>query len=225
MLVPRPDTEILIETALSLVPDRNYPLRIADLGTGSGVLLVAALKEFPNARGVGLERSAEAFTYAKANLEHHGLAKRGEIIAADWNDAPGPFDLVFSNPPYIAADEIATLDPEVRLYEPRASLDGGADGLDAYRALAGLLPSLLRHGGLALLELGQDQAKRVEPLFRGLGVVRVAPDLAGILRVLVLKKRQNRAWKTEALAITFITVGIGRFPLRREDTGDRKEAH
>jgi release factor glutamine methyltransferase len=187
VLAPRPETETLIEQALAVIPDRSAALSIADLGAGSGALLVAALKEFPHARGTGFERSPEAFAYAEANLAHHGLATRGRIIAADWNEADGPFDLILSNPPYIPSADIDDLDPEVRLFEPRAALDGGADGLDAYRGLAGLLPGLLKPGGMALLELGLGQAEQVEPLFHGLAVVRVAPDLAGIPRVLVLR--------------------------------------
>lgn len=187
VLVPRPETETLVEEALATMPDRGAALSIADLGTGSGALLIAALKEFPQAQGVGFERSPDARLYAEANLRHHGLTERGEIVASDWNDAAGRFDLVFSNPPYIPTREIETLDPEVRLYEPRAALDGGPDGLDAFRGLAGLLPRLLTPGGLTFVELGQDQAVPVETLFRNLGVVRVAADLAGIPRVLVLR--------------------------------------
>ena len=187
VLVPRPETETLIEQALAAFPNRSAALSIADLGAGSGALLVAALKEFPNARGTGFERSPEAFAYAQANLLRHGLAARGRIVVADWNKADGPFDLILSNPPYIPSGDIEDLDPDVRLFEPRAALDGGTDGFDAYRALAGLLPRLLRPGGIALLELGLGQAEQVEPLFQGLAVVRVAPDLAGISRVLVLQ--------------------------------------
>jgi release factor glutamine methyltransferase len=187
VLVPRPETETLIEQALVAFPDRTAASSIADLGVGSGALLVAALKEFPNAQGRGFERSPEAFAYAEANLVRHGLAARGRIIAADWNTADGPFDLILSNPPYIPSADIEGLDPEVRLFEPRAALDGGTDGFDAYRALAGLLLPLLRPGGIALLELGLGQAEQVEPLFQDLTVVRVAPDLTGISRVLVLQ--------------------------------------
>jgi release factor glutamine methyltransferase len=189
VLVPRPETETLIEAALSLFPDRAAPLSMADLGTGSGAILIAVLKEFPKARGMGFERSPDALHYARANLQAHGFAGRGEIVAADWKDAPaGQFDLVLSNPPYIPRAEIAALEPEVRLYEPHAALDGGPDGGDAYRALAALLPTLLKPGGVALLELGQGQADLVKPLFQDLTVLPFVPDLAGIPRVLVLKK-------------------------------------
>jgi release factor glutamine methyltransferase len=187
VLVPRPETETLIEAAVATVPDRDAPLSIADLGAGSGALLVAALKEFPSARGTGFERSAQAFAYAQANLVHHGLKARGKLMAGDWNEAEGQFDLIFSNPPYIPTADIRSLDPEIRLHEPVVALDGGVDGLAAYHDLAGLLPRLLRPGGLAFLELGQGQAAQVELLFQGLTVVHVAPDLAGIPRVLVLR--------------------------------------
>jgi release factor glutamine methyltransferase len=189
VLVPRPDTETLIETALNLGLDRNAPLRVADLGSGSGAILIALLKEFPQARGTGFERSSQALVYARANLKSHALEERGEIVGGDWNQAPaGAFDLILSNPPYIPSGEIEALEPDVRLHEPRAALDGGPDGLDAYRALARLLPGLLRPGGMALLELGQGQAEAAGALFRKLVIARIVPDLAGISRVLVLKK-------------------------------------
>ena len=189
VLVPRPETETVIEAALAACPDRAAPHIIADLGTGSGALLLAALKEFPGARAIGFERSPDALPYARANLAINGFGGRGEIIAADWDDLPAQaFDLILSNPPYLPSAEIDALEPEVRLYEPRAALDGGVDGLDAYRALARLLPRLLRPGAIAVLELGYGQAETVEPLFQGLTMLRVAPDLAGIPRALVLKR-------------------------------------
>lgn len=189
VLIPRPDTETLIETALSLFPDRTAPLAIADLGTGSGALLIAALKEFPQAQGMGFERSPEALRYAQSNLDAHGLGSRAEILAADWNQASGGgFDLILSNPPYIPTAGIEALEPDVRRYEPRAALDGGPDGLDSYRSLAGILPRLLRPGAHALLELGQGQFAQAESLFPDLQAHPPVPDLAGIPRVLVLKR-------------------------------------
>lgn len=187
VLVPRPETETLIEVALALFPDRTAPLAIADLGTGTGALLAAALTEFPQAQGTAFERSPEAFAYARDNLVNFG--NRATLVASDWAQAGGnSFDLIFSNPPYIPAGDIAALAPEVRLFEPLAALDGGPDGLDAYRSLAALLPRVMRPGAAALLELGQGQAGLVEPLYQNLTVDRVAPDLGGIPRVLVLKK-------------------------------------
>jgi release factor glutamine methyltransferase len=187
VLVPRPDTETLIEEALRLVPDRNAHLRIADLGTGSGVLLIAALKEFANASGIGFEASPDAFQWADANARRL-MPERAEIRLADWNSAGGRFDLVFSNPPYIASGEIESLAPDVGSFEPRPALDGGADGLSAYRSLAELLPAILKPGGHALLEIGFGQAQAMEKLFPELEILRIAPDLSGTPRCVILRK-------------------------------------
>ena len=187
VLVPRPDTETLIEEALRIAPDRNAPLRIADLGAGSGAILIAALKEFPNARGIGFESSREAFGYAQANAARL-IGERAEIRFADWNEAEGPFDLVFSNPPYIPSADIESLEPDVSQFEPRPALDGGLDGLAAYGALARLLPRLLSPGGHALLEIGLGQAQPMGTLFQGLEILRFAPDLSGIPRCVILRK-------------------------------------
>jgi release factor glutamine methyltransferase len=186
-LVPRPETETLIELALGLFPDRATRLAIADLGAGTGALLAAALSEFPNAQGVAFERAPEALSYARANLAAFG--SRATLIASDWAEAGDTgFDLIFSNPPYIPTGDIAGLAPEIRLFEPHAALDGGPDGLAAYRSLSELLPRLIRPGGVALVELGQGQAGAAKQVFQKLTVDHVAPDLAGILRVLVLKR-------------------------------------
>jgi release factor glutamine methyltransferase len=187
VLVPRADSETLIEEALRLLPDRTAALRIADLGTGSGALLLAALAEFPNAHGLGFESSPDAFAWAARNAARL-YPGRAEIRLQPWDRAEGPFDLVFSNPPYIPAPQIATLEPEVAMHEPRAALNGGPDGLDAYRDLAELLPHILASGGFAILEIGAGQT--VEGLFTGKGLkcLGTAPDLAGIPRALVLQK-------------------------------------
>ena len=188
VLVPRPETETLIEQALRLFPDRNAPLDIADLGTGSGAILLAALKEFPLATGIGFEASAEAFAWAERNAAAHAPG-RARMQRMDWRQAPSDaFDLVFSNPPYIPAVDILGLEPEVRDHEPRAALDGGRDGLDAYRGLADLLPRILRPGGYAVLELGAGQDAAMGTLFPNLEIGGIAPDLAGIPRALVLKR-------------------------------------
>jgi release factor glutamine methyltransferase len=187
VLVPRPDTETLIEEALRLVPDRGAPLRIADLGTGSGALLIAALTEFSHAKGTGFESSPEAFRYANANAARL-IGARAEIRLADWDQAQGLLDLVFCNPPYIPSADIESLDPEVSQFEPRAALDGGSDGLSAYRALAGLLPGILAQGGHALLEIGLGQAQDMGTLFQELEILRLAPDLSGVPRCVILRK-------------------------------------
>jgi release factor glutamine methyltransferase len=191
-LVPRPDTETLVEAVLAARPNRAAPLTLLDLGVGSGALLAALLVEYPNAFGVGTDRSLLALATTRTNLERHGLAGRAGLIAADWGSAlAGRFDVVVSNPPYIATAEIAGLDPEVRDFDPAAALDGGADGLAAYRAIVADLPRLLRPDGLAVLELGIGQAEAVASLAagRGLRVVDVAADLAGHPRALVLATR------------------------------------
>ena len=187
VLIPRPDTETLIEEALRLVADRKSPLRIADLGTGSGAILVAALKEFPNATGEGFEISKPAFDFARANACRL-VGERAQIRLADWNQARGPFDLVFSNPPYIPFMEMEWLEPDVRNFEPRTALDGGSDGLSAYRSLRELLEKLLVCGGHALLEIGINQAQAIESLFPNLEIVRIAPDLSGVSRCVILRK-------------------------------------
>jgi release factor glutamine methyltransferase len=198
VLVPRPDTETLIEEALRVIPDRSAPLRIADLGTGSGAILIAALSEFPNATGMGFESSPDALRWAKSNADRLAPG-RAEILLADWNAAAGPFDLVFSNPPYIPAGEIESLAIDVSRFEPRAALDGGPDGLDAYRALARLLPRILRPGGHALLELGAGQANGTESLFPGLELLRITPDLAAIPRCLVLRNGKDCLGKVASI--------------------------
>lgn len=187
VLVPRPDTETLIEEALRVAPDRKAPLKIADLGTGSGAILIAALKEFPNAQGTGFESSPQAFAYASANAARL-IGDRAHIRLADWASVEGPFDLIFSNPPYIASEGIESLMPEVAAFEPRAALDGGPDGLAAYRELGELLPRLLAQGGHALLEIGLGQAQSMASLFPGLEMPRIAPDLSGVPRCVILRK-------------------------------------
>jgi release factor glutamine methyltransferase len=198
VLVPRPDTETLIEEALRVIPDRTAPLRIADLGTGSGAILIAALSEFPNATGIGFESAPDAFAWAKRNADRLAPG-RADIRLADWDTADGPFDLVFSNPPYIPAGDIESLAIDVSRFEPRSALDGGPDGLDAYRALAGLLPRMLGSGGYALLEIGFGQANGMELLFPGLDLVRIAPDLAGIPRCVVLRNNKDYLGKTPSI--------------------------
>jgi len=191
VLVPRPETETLVEAALEAFPDRRVPLGILDLGTGSGCLLLALLREYPNASGVGVDRSAEALAHATLNARRHGLADRAHLVHGDWGRGlAGPFELIVANPPYVASGELTELAPEVARYEPRAALDGGADGLDAYRAILPDLPRLLAPAGVACLEIGAGQATALAALAEVAGFrVAVRPDLAGIPRCLVLRHR------------------------------------
>ena len=190
VLVPRPETETVVELVLdSLVNDamRGESLRILDIGTGSGALLLALLSELPRATGTGTDISEGALAVARANAERHGLAPRCEFINCDMaTGLNGPFDLIVSNPPYIARNEIASLEPEVRDYDPALALDGGLDGLDCYRAIAAEARRLLTPGGRLVVELGMGQEKAVRGLFSGAGLTvgEARPDLAGIPRAL-----------------------------------------
>lgn len=189
VLVPRPETETLVEAALEALPDRAARLRILDLGTGSGCLLLALLHEYPNATGVGLDRSAEALAMAAANARRLGFADRALFVRGDWGRAlAGSFDLIVANPPYVATGELDGLEPEVAFHEPRAALDGGPDGLDAYRALLPDLARLLASEGIACLEIGAGQGPALRELGEAVGLgVAALPDLAGIPRCLVLR--------------------------------------
>jgi release factor glutamine methyltransferase len=190
-LVPRPDTETVVETALDLLPDRQARLAVVDFGTGSGCILTALLHEMPQALGLGVDRSVGALRTARLNAHVNGVGDRSLFAASDWAGAVrGPFDLIVSNPPYIASAAIPGLDAEVREHDPLPALDGGADGLDAYRVLLGEAGRLLRPGGLAVLEIGYDQAAALRQLAQahGLDVLRVAHDLSGHPRCVALKQ-------------------------------------
>ena len=186
-LIPRPESETLIEAALAVFPDRHAVRRVLDLGTGTGCLLLAALTEFPQAFGIGLDRAPSAAALARRNARRLGLGTRTAFLAGDWGRGiGGRFDLVLCNPPYVPTAEIRALMPEVARHEPAGALDGGADGLRAYAALLAELPRLLAPGGAAVLELGQGQAEAVAALATGEGLTTsVKADLAGIPRALV----------------------------------------
>jgi release factor glutamine methyltransferase len=188
-LVPRPDTETVVELALELLRAdgaSNRPLRIADLGTGSGAILLALLSELPGAHGFGTDISAEALQTARSNAARAGLTDRATFMACDYaTGLSGPFDLIVSNPPYIRSADIGGLAAEVRDYDPIASLDGGADGLDAYRALIPQAAGLLAPGGALVVEAGEGQSPEIEGLMTAAGLTPAgAPkaDLAGIQR-------------------------------------------
>jgi release factor glutamine methyltransferase len=194
-LVPRPDTETVVELALELLRAdgaTGRPLRIADLGTGSGAILLALLSELPTATGVGTDISEQALQTAAANAARVGLAPRATFIACDYaSGLSGLFDLIVSNPPYIRAADIAGLAVEVREYDPHAALDGGADGLDAYRALIPQAAGLLAPGALLIVEAGEGQSGPINGLMTLAGLAPTgAPkaDLAGIPRAVSGRK-------------------------------------
>jgi release factor glutamine methyltransferase len=193
VLTPRPETETVVEAALDALGRdgmKMESLRILDIGTGSGALLLALLSELPSAVGVGTDISEAALEVARANAERNGLAARCNFVACDIAaSVQGAFDLIVSNPPYISRGEIATLEPEVRDYAPAVALDGGNDGLDCYRAIAKDARRLLAPGGRLIVELGAGQEAEVRALFTqaGLQVSQARADLAGIPRALPAK--------------------------------------
>ncbi|MCW5749252.1 MAG: peptide chain release factor N(5)-glutamine methyltransferase, partial [Alphaproteobacteria bacterium] len=188
VLTPRPDSETLVEAVLAALPDRQARLRILDLGVGSGCLLLSLLHELPNASGVGVDRSERALAVARQNAQALGLAPRTQWRTGDWGEGlEEEFDVVVSNPPYVPSDDIETLDPEVSEHEPWLALDGGPDGLECYRRLAGQLGYLVRPGGVVALEVGKGQAQAVARLVRAAGFrsLTVHNDLGGIPRVVL----------------------------------------
>jgi release factor glutamine methyltransferase len=194
-LVPRPDTEAVVELALEMLRASgasNQAPRIADLGTGSGAILLALLSELPDAQGFGTDISDEALQTATANAEQAGLANRATFVACDYaTGLDGSFDLIVSNPPYISSADIAGLMLEVRNYDPPAALDGGADGLDAYRVLIPQAVRLLTPGGALVVEAGQGQSGDIEALMTAAGLTHERPpkaDLAGVLRAVAGRK-------------------------------------
>ncbi|MBT7941869.1 MAG: peptide chain release factor N(5)-glutamine methyltransferase [Alphaproteobacteria bacterium] len=187
VLAPRPDSETLVEAVLAHVGDKASALSMVDFGTGSGCLLLALLSELPNARGVGVDISDAALKVAQGNAQTLDLENRARFQVSDWDgQVDGRFDLVISNPPYIAGPEFLTLAPEVAQYEPRLALAGGLDGLDCYRALASVLQRRLAPEGCAFLEIGADQAETVSDVLvtAGLVVKTVHSDLAGHSRII-----------------------------------------
>jgi release factor glutamine methyltransferase len=190
-LVPRPETETVVETALAALRSRReHALRIADLGTGSGALLLALLSECPKAIGIGTDLSAKAVACAHRNALAFRLHERATFTVCNYGAAlMGAFDLVVSNPPYVRRRDIATLQPEVRLFDPASALDGGDDGLDGYRKIAADAGRLLAPSGVIVVELGAGQASAVAALFSaaGLAVESPYPDLSGVPRSLLAR--------------------------------------
>jgi len=174
VLTPRPETEVIVDEALKAFPE-NAAFNILDLGVGAGTIILSILAERPNARGLGVDVSSDALAVARENAANLGLAGRLALLHGDWTAglADADFDLVTANPPYVRSAEIETLDPEVRDHEPRLALDGGADGLDAYRLLAPEILRVLRPMGLFAVEIGHDQKNEVEALFRAAGASNI----------------------------------------------------
>jgi release factor glutamine methyltransferase len=194
-LDPRPDSETLIEAVLARVENRNSALKLLDLGTGTGCLLLSLLSELPVARGVGVDISKDALEIARQNAKKLGLFARANFIRSDWgNDlvenGAEKYDIIVSNPPYIPSNEIAALAPEVAEFEPKLALDGGISGLDCYRVIIRELPNLLVNSGFAVLEIGMGQESEIEKIAaeNGLKMVGVYNDLAGIIRCLMFVK-------------------------------------
>ncbi len=190
-LTPRSDTEILVECVVAELGSEkvNQPLSILDLGTGSGCILASLLSELRIATGMGVDISSSAAEIAQQNAVELGLSDRMRVIEGDWLcGVSQEFDVVVSNPPYIPAGEIDGLEPEVSIHEPRIALDGGADGLDAYRHIASGLASVLKRGGIAAFEVGQGQATDVCELFHNAGFpsTKLCADLSGIDRVVLV---------------------------------------
>lgn len=185
-LIPRADSETVVDVALRQIPE-GAKMRIADLGTGAGCLLLAILNERPGVSGIGVEASATAAALARENAQRTGLSDRAEIVETDWATWQGwdEMDLIVSNPPYIPTAEIKVLQPEVRDHDPHTALDGGLDGLDAYRSLIPLAASRLKTGASLILEIGHDQAADVSALLAGAGFahIQTTQDLGGRDRV------------------------------------------
>jgi release factor glutamine methyltransferase len=193
-LDPRPETETVVETVLRRIPDRAAPRRFLDLGTGTGCILLALLSEFSVATGFGVDITVGATMTARRNAAALGFAERAHFLVGDWGTAiSGRFDVIVSNPPYIACPALADLPHEVALYDPRVALDGGPDGFTAYRSLVVDLLQLLQPGGFFACEVGSDQAPIVAAMLRasGLAVEGCERDLAGFTRCVMARAPQK----------------------------------
>lgn len=191
VLTPRPDSETVIEAIMKHIKKPTDHLRVLDLGTGSGCLLLALLSECPNAEGVGVDIEKSAALLAQRNAERLSLNHRSAFVVSDWGESvDSKFDIIISNPPYISTSQVKHLSPEVALYEPRSALDGGLDGLDSYRTLFPFTKSALVSGGLAFFEISYDQQEVIKTLAKayGLGFLGFQSDIAGIARVAILRQ-------------------------------------
>lgn len=193
-LDPRPDSETIIDAVLKNFPDKSASLRILDLGTGSGCLLLALLDEYKNASGVGIDASAAALQIADQNVKKYA-PKRAKLLCRSWDDDNwwrdlGGFDIIVCNPPYIPTDEIQNLDVDVKDYDPISALDGGADGLDDYRTLSDSILQVLKQKGLIFFEIGQSQESDVAKIMQAkkMRLEKSYRDLGNIVRVLVFSR-------------------------------------
>ena len=204
VLTPRPDTEVIVDSVLEAFPEYRH-FNLLDLGIGSGAMALAILAERPHARALGVDVSDEALAVARENAARLGLEGRLALLRGDWTAGLGDetFDLVISNPPYIPTADIDALDPEVRDHEPRIALDGGPDGLDAYRTLAPEILRVLKGGGAFALEIGHDQAGAVTAIMSAAGAhdVKVSRDLA--TRDRMVSGTRKRAGDEKALGNPF----------------------
>jgi release factor glutamine methyltransferase len=199
-LDPRPDSETLIESVLFYYRGREKPVRILDLGTGTGCLLLSLLSEFPQATGLGIDASDAALIVAKENSLKLGYQARAAFKLGNWHDGINDtFDIIVANPPYIPTDSIDKLAPEVARWEPRLALDGGEDGLNCYRIILSRLPQILAENGVAALEIGLNQQQPIEALIKesGLEVAGVKADMGGIARCIVIKHKQHHIEDTQ----------------------------
>ncbi len=195
VLSPRPDTEILVESALEYIPQEKK-VKILDLGTGSGCIIISLLLERLNATGDGVDASAAALAVARDNMRQYGLENRLELIKADWFDddfeykIKTPYDFIVTNPPYIKTAEIANLEIEVRKYDPLTALDGGKNGYESYCRIAELAPKILKNNGYIFIEAGCGQAENIVEIFsrNGLIWVKTVSDLSGIARCIIMQK-------------------------------------
>jgi release factor glutamine methyltransferase len=188
VLIPRPESETLIEQAIKVYPDRSALLDVLDLGTGSGCLILSFLSEYLNARGLGVDRSPDALYWARRNAARHGLESRCAMSQSDWAAGiDGRYDLVFCNPPYLSSAEMRDIAPELSRFEPQAALEGGTDGLAAYRSLGPLVAKALKPDGRAFFEIGSNQGQSAVTVLKqeGLSILAVVNDLAGHPRCIV----------------------------------------
>lgn len=196
VLIPRPETETLVEEALRAFPHRGAPLQVLDVGTGSGCLLISFLRERIGATGIGIDISEAALSFALRNAARHGVDGRSGFFAAAWEPpVDKTFDVILANLPYLSEDEFACAEPEIRNHEPAIALRSGPDGLAAMGDLARVLALRLSQGGLAFVEIGAGQRGAAGRILgeKGLDVRKAAPDLSGVARCLVIR-RSERAW-------------------------------